>query len=415
MTGPLCTTEGESEKSRCTTARISRRRGPWSDQARALRPARSRGRPRRGPTWHAMHPASNAARETRRNRHDQQLLLRVAYIRLCRPDGMTVRSLSRRCSTVRHMPNDYPQQQTSGTHDGGHGKVLNRHGYAFQHSVVRAAVDAHRAGRSPWRLEVAEFPVSVGTFSTRIDAVLARDYGHRTSMLVVECKRVDPKMGKWCFMRAPDRGRDVDANPVTGERLRFAHDATWPGTRLQRVWGAQTTVSGEVCDLGVELRVEGGDGEGTGSGRKAIDDACHQLCIGMNGLVEYYGRLLAPPQPLAHEVTLIPVLVTNASLCVSDVVISEADLVSGRLSRPEGVLARVPLVYYRYHQEARIIHSWSPTSTLSAERVARPSHATHRYLPEMFALGRALTAQYVRTIAIVSASNLVPFLNEALD
>ena len=76
-------------------------------------------------------------------------------------------------------------------------KRLDQHGYGFQYALIR---HLREKGLS-WYLQATEFPVEVGEKHTRIDFVLK--YGSRNVYLVAECKRANPALSNWCFIRAP--------------------------------------------------------------------------------------------------------------------------------------------------------------------------------------------------------------------
>jgi hypothetical protein len=75
---------------------------------------------------------------------------------------------------------------------------LNRHGYGFQHAVVQALQSNRHRG---WLPETTEFPVSYRGRTTHID-VLASAIEKRV-LLVGECKRVNPAVGRWVFAKSP--------------------------------------------------------------------------------------------------------------------------------------------------------------------------------------------------------------------
>ena len=54
---------------------------------------------------------------------------------------------------------------------------LDRHGYGFQYRVLKAANDLFRETTSFFAFEVAEFPVEVQNYDTRIDFILRRTVG----------------------------------------------------------------------------------------------------------------------------------------------------------------------------------------------------------------------------------------------
>jgi hypothetical protein len=93
---------------------------------------------------------------------------------------------------------------------------LDRHGYGFQYRVLKAANDLFRENTSFFAFEVAEFPVEVQSSDTKVDFILRRTVGpfirrdgtastsrRRPLFLVAECKRANPALSDWCFLRAP--------------------------------------------------------------------------------------------------------------------------------------------------------------------------------------------------------------------
>lgn len=92
--------------------------------------------------------------------------------------------------------------------------AINVHGYAFQYSVIKVAENCFKTGTSPWIFEVAEFPVSLKEISLHIDFILRNQYEY--SYLVAECKRCDPSLSNWCFIKAPYVGRGISGK---GERI----------------------------------------------------------------------------------------------------------------------------------------------------------------------------------------------------
>lgn len=75
--------------------------------------------------------------------------------------------------------------------------TLNRHGYAFQNSVIEFMRDLRQQRRSEWEFEAEEFPVRVQEMTTRIDFVFLK--ARPPVYLVGECKRVNPAFSNWCF------------------------------------------------------------------------------------------------------------------------------------------------------------------------------------------------------------------------
>jgi len=87
-------------------------------------------------------------------------------------------------------------------------KVLGSHGHAFQYAVLRRAQELFDKGRSTWVFDVAEFPVEGTDKPIHIDFILSNRSNN--VYLVIECKRVDPAVGNWCFLKLPYTRRDAD-------------------------------------------------------------------------------------------------------------------------------------------------------------------------------------------------------------
>jgi hypothetical protein len=257
-------------------------------------------------------------------------------------------------------------------------KTINSHGYAFQYAVIAEvnrlrAEDVNRQSYSP---EAAEFPVAVQGSSTKIDFILR--HAHRSIFLVCECKRVNPAMSNWCFMRAPF----VRAGGV-------GYSVIAEGAK--RGYGGGCVVSpfmlGKDTEIGYHLAFEvRSDEKGEGPlGRSAVEEAATQVMRGVNGLVEYH---IAQPSGLdtGHSMLFVPVIFTTAALWVTDANAAEADIMSGRLDREKLTLREAQWLVLHYHQSPLLRHTASSS------------------LPSP--LGQALEQQYVRSIIIIGAGGL---------
>ena len=145
--------------------------------------------------------------------------------------------------------------------------VIDKHGYAFHDAVVHHCQKMKNF--TGFAFEVSEFPVEVNGVHTRIDIILKR----QNLVIVIECKRVNPALSTWVFMRSAYRssltsGQEINVEriytePTTGrvfvKRMEFSHDA-----------------AGRQFHYGFELR--GKDkGDKDGYGRGAIEEAVTQV------------------------------------------------------------------------------------------------------------------------------------------
>jgi hypothetical protein len=267
------------------------------------------------------------------------------------------------------------------TPPSGFHKILNRHGYGFQYSVLNRAAALYEDGRSQWLFEAAEFPVEVQGSGTRIDFILKhRHYNH---LLVAECKRVNPALGAWCFARAPyvRRGR-IDEMYFADYLVRNRDGSFSAGVK-------PLTYLADAFHLGLEART-GDQGESAGAGRNAIEDAATQVCRGVNGLVEFYVR---HRQVLKgkDELIISSAIFTTAALWAADVDLSNTDLSTGDVDPAAVGLVPKAYVAYQYHLSPGIKHE----------------HSLHPMPKE---LGDVLDREYIRTIHVVAPNGVEAFL-----
>jgi len=271
---------------------------------------------------------------------------------------------------------------------GGFGKVLNTHGYGFQYSVLKLAHTLSEQNESQWIFEAAEFPVQVQREGTRIDFVLRLRH-NLPIYLLAECKRANPALSNWCFARAPY----VRRNRTTYEPLLIEcvqHD-------MNGLLYASAQRGLDLKDAyHIALEVKSGEkGDPCGSGRGIIEEAATQICRGLNGVVEFAA---ANKQILSNQASayFLPVIFTTARVWASDVNLASADIENGNINFDKTSLDEKPWIFYQYHLSPGIKHSHSPTE--------RPT-----------TMGALLDSEYVRTIAVVAASGIAPFLRWSSD
>ncbi len=234
----------------------------------------------------------------------------------------------------------------------GFAKALNRHGYAFQYRTLKTAHDASGSGtHAPgWIFQVAEFPVEVRGRQTRIDYLL--QWQNHPTYLVVECKRANPKLKRWCFAKAPYVVRGISENHVFAEQVRFDKSTN----RLLANTFKEGVHHGKY-HLAFEMRVQGERGDEEGSkGRGDIEDAATQVSLGLNGLIESL-RTFESEFAEGDVMTFLPVIVTTATLFVSDVDLTTASLDIGEVDASTLNLQEQGWVIYQYPVSPGIKHS----------------------------------------------------------
>ena len=269
--------------------------------------------------------------------------------------------------------------------------VLNRHGHPFQYAVVRRAQELRESRRSPWIFEVSEFPVEVQGRHARIDFVLRHQgephFGHLRFM-VAECKRANPSLVDWVFVRAPYVRRNRTSRDILVERVWRSADDLLAG--LGRLDG-----SDHIYDIGFEVK-GGATGDPAGAGRGAIEDAATQLMRGVNGLVECLGER---PQdiPENRHVVFVPVIFTIARVWTTEADLATTDPVSGAVDLGSSGVTRVPWLWLQ-----------SPVSPGLRHTVARDQPDKEPlYKPD---LGEILETEYARAVAVVWSGGVDDFL-----
>lgn len=265
-------------------------------------------------------------------------------------------------------------------------KVLNRNGYGFQFSVIKKAHELGVAAKSAWKLETIELPVEVRGSGTRIDFVLRKRAHHsKPFFLLAECKRANPSLSNWCFVRAPYTNRNQWGNsePIFMEYIQMNEDGSMSAYAKKR-----SSVE-NFYHIGLEVR-SNLKGDPTGESGRAIEDAASQVIKGLNGYIEMISK---NHQMLRGDrcADFMPVIFTTAQLWGSEANLSRANIETGDSDLSGVGFNRLPWLFYQYHLSPGIKHSHSP--------VERP--------PEISDL---MDTEYVRTIPIVSPSGVESFL-----
>lgn len=266
-------------------------------------------------------------------------------------------------------------------------QLLNRHGYGFQYSVIKAARHLFDEGKSPWIFLASEFPVEVRGQGTRIDFILHhRDHQH--FYLLAECKRANPALSNWCFSRAPFvyRNKAANSEPVFMEQAESR-----PDLNGIFAYGKERETAYNPCNIGLEVKANR-KGDSQGESGKAIEDACSQVLRGLNGLIENFSNKSILPQ--GKKAHYLPVIFTTANLFLSDVNLAEAELSSGNVDLTNSKFESQQWLSYQYHLSPGIKHSVSPFTDESD-------------------LGKFMKSAYIRTIPIVSPIGIESFLRWA--
>lgn len=261
--------------------------------------------------------------------------------------------------------------------------ALNSHGYGFQYAVARRAQDlaADRFEKSLWKLEMAEMPVEVQGAGTRIDLVFRHD--RKPVFLVGECKRANPALANWCFIKAPRHRGELNNKTSVIERVKYYQGA---GFRAD----AETHLGyADHYDIGLEVRTDM-KGDPQMPGRGAIEEALTQVLRGMNGFVNALKTRL---NLIPHETYcyVLPVIFTTATLWSSPVELNEADLATGKVDTSQHQLTKEKWLWFNYIASPGLKHGVQTG-------------------PVADQLRTEMVNSYMRTVAFVSPDGMEDFM-----
>ena len=264
---------------------------------------------------------------------------------------------------------------------------LNRHGYAFQNSVIKTAGELYEAKKSPWIFRVAEFPVDVRDRNTHIDLVLENH--DKKLLLIGECKRVNPALSNWCFARSQFLRRNRET-----PKLIFQNAWQNPNYAQGILTGTGTANSDRVYTLGRETKNPKKKGDPQSSPKEdSINEASCQVSLGVNGMIQFYAKR---PKLLTNrgKIHLIPAIFTTAQIFTSPVDLGSANMNTGEL---EGAvkLEATPWIWLQHNLSSGLTHS----QTL---------------LPEPRNIESVLEQEFCRSVAIVSPEGIESFLGSDL-
>jgi hypothetical protein len=277
-------------------------------------------------------------------------------------------------------------------------KVLNRHGYAFQYSVIRFVDDLYTHGQPEWELEASEYPVSVRSMQTRIDFILRKR--KPLVYLIAECKRANPAFSNWCFAGSPYARRNSGSDRVVFQYAWVPPSDTRsievkpldPTKRM--LTGVISVGATHVYQVGLSVK-SNQTGDKAGKTNDAIEDAAGQVCKGLNGLIEFF-HSQREKLPQGEKLYFLPVIFTTAKLWTTEVDLASASIDKGEFESGSVALKETSWIWYQYNLSPALKH----TLPTDGEDSRNP-----------FDLSSALEQEFTRSIAIVCVKGIQEFLH----
>jgi hypothetical protein len=267
-------------------------------------------------------------------------------------------------------------------------RALNEHGHAFAASVLQSV--HNRGSEGTWYLEAAEFAGELGPRVFHIDGVLQCRPRYQPELILaaVECKRADPALSRWCFIRnSAVRGHSLRRRPIVDR-----YSIPEPHVIAPKIIGAQACVSVATNELMYQLGVELKTNKTGSQVGRSLNDALTQASLGAAGLV---GRLAEWGQAGGFAY-VIPVIATTAELLVTNSDLAQANIETGDLRTGSLQTQTVPWLWFEAHLSLHL-----------APLVDRrwPS-------PGVRQVGETLDHQQARAVMIARGTELLSALDE---
>jgi hypothetical protein len=271
-------------------------------------------------------------------------------------------------------------------------KLLNTHGYAFEQVVIHCCANLYSGEKSDWRFVVSEYPVLLHGRPHHIDFVL--EHKQSKSVLVAECKRVDPARSRWCFVRRTY----TDAATGVGLEDPIVSLIKWTQVGGSQLVEFPTRVSEwRPYHLCLELKTDQkGDGVGSdlnGSMPKASDQAFRSA----SGFIERMKTDGGSQLPLNQPLFVLAAIFTTATLFTAETAIADADLKTGNIDKLE--VSPAQWVWYQQNLSQHLRPSESHQL-----HDAEPRGAIHD------SLERAVIRHHTRALCVVNVQHIHEFL-----
>ena len=289
-----------------------------------------------------------------------------------------------------------PHQPVQETEEAIAALALNEQGFLFQQRVLETLEGATDA-QSDWMVRAVEYPVSFGlpgSFETKIDMILGGRGSNRDPWhLVVECKRANRDYKRWIFFDQKIRLNGLSHTSMFLQRADLSggwdHSSQPLPPLTQRVEKLYAHSDCPIFNFYIEARINRPNSGQRASATEAIEDSLRQVCTGLVGLAVDLRRM----KSTSHR--LMPIVVTSADLMSAEFNTAKVSVERGHIL-PENLTLKP--------------QKWLAVNYRIDESVAQFAGLTTNTPSNV---SEALWTQYIRTVFVVQAEHLLPFLKWA--
>jgi hypothetical protein len=201
--------------------------------------------------------------------------------------------------------------------------VLKSQGYFFAKKVAESFPSIINLEKAKYKIRIldCEIPYESGNKAGRIDFAIGvqkeNELKEYCALIVVECKRVNPKFRSWCFFEMVPgnlaRPSAKDSSLIFSSFFKDHHIK--PNVISHKIPGCE-----RIFDLGLVVKKHDENGDkknGPRANTEALEDAMAQVINGVRGLnaafrVQQEG--LADLLPVNKNVPIIPMVITSSEL-----------------------------------------------------------------------------------------------------
>lgn len=216
--------------------------------------------------------------------------------------------------------------------------AINYQGFAFQYKIaeyIKSYLDPR------FSIEATEFPIEINGNNSKIDIILGhlcRSWPHPLVYYIGECKRVNPALGNWLFVRSPNFNQYEDS--FLFEKLSKNPENNHFHSEL-----LLKDNDSEYYNLAFEVKTNE-TGDAYGSNHDAIENAATQVIRGTNGLIKLISRNIRTFDKPSY--LFCPVIFTTAKLFASKIDLQTTDLHSGKIDLSSDQIEEKKWLIYQY-------------------------------------------------------------------
>ena len=228
------------------------------------------------------------------------------------------------------------------TGDVDFAEVLGMHGYLFE-QICKSVLD-----KSEITISTDNFPIITSENNpSEIDFIAEGRHPMKREVvlyLVCECKREEPTLKKWLFLKSGRFTKDED-----GLMLGIERDPTHNITLKHSAWPSLDNIK---CS-NVAFRIYNKKGKGTIAEKETIYNSCKQLILNLDAFIGEIKNLRLMLEGITN-VFVLPVLITSAPLHFASYDVNDVSIENGRIESEKLKSEEVDYIRYIWYSSLEL-------------------------------------------------------------